>query len=134
MLFRSSLMPWRLRTVRSPSAASPPGIGRAGVRWGVAFAPQPAALPINVVGWCSLCSWPRFRKVDIHLLDHVRPERGPRGLCSFIQLGNWPNLAQFVACLMVGPVVSGTERNYVADTPPERGRGTTTLPPRVSGT
>jgi hypothetical protein len=28
------------------------------------------------------------RKVDIHLRDRVRPERGPRRLRSFIQLGN----------------------------------------------
>jgi hypothetical protein len=30
------------------------GIGAAGVGWGVAFAPQPAALLINLVGWPSL--------------------------------------------------------------------------------
>jgi hypothetical protein len=51
---RRSLMPWRLRSVRSATAASPTGIGRAGVRWGVAFAPQLAALLINVAGWPSL--------------------------------------------------------------------------------
>jgi len=60
------------------------------------------------------------RKVDTHLRDRVRPERGPRGLRSFIRLGNWPNLAQFVTRLIVGPVVSGRSRRGRSSWRPHR--------------